>query len=236
MQIVSSTTLSLRSREIKGDDARHYYELFPALARLTQERETELVSEALSGSMEAADAWARQDAGLGISTALRCRYQRAYREVDIDSLISAALLGVVEGIRHFDTGRGSRLVTCIWWWVMCYIRRERIAHRFVRNGPTTYLSDFSVSKDGSRVQDECAGDQRCVLEKLVQDEEMEEMHRLMDGVLNARETEILSRRYTYCKEDVETFSAIGKSLNVSRQRVSQIEEKAVEKLRRAVGA
>lgn len=228
MQTVLSNTLSLRRREIRGDDVRHYYELFPQVQPLTQEREDELVAQALTGCRLAEDTLARQYAGVGISMALRCRFQHSFRGVDVDSLVSAALLGIVEGIRHFDTNRGARLITCVWWWVMCYLRRERNNHRFVKHGPTTYVSDFML-----REQEACPADQPDIADTLIDEEEKGELHRLMADILDDREIEILNSRYASCKEDVETLSDIGERLDVSRQRVSQIEERAIAKLQRA---
>ena len=214
---------------------RHYYELFPSAAPLTQARETELITKALAGCPVAEDVLTRQYAGVGISMALRYRLQRAYQGVDVDSLVSAALFGVVEGIRHFDKTRGARLITCIWWWVRCYVGRERINHRFVKHGAFTYMTDFMLGSSDVSQQESCASDQPDVSAVLEDEEEREELMRLMDNILDEREIEIVNRRYAICREDVETLVTIGESLKISRQRVSQIEVAAVEKLKRAVG-
>lgn len=230
MQTVLSNTLSLRPREIQGDNVAYYYEMFPAVKPLTQAREDELTTQALAGCPDSEDALTRQYAGVGISLALQCRWKRSYRGVDVDSLVSAALLGVVQGIRHFDPDRGARLVTCVWWWVMCYVRLERDKHRFVKNS-VTFMSDFLV-----REQEACAADQPLVGAHLEDEEEKDALRRLMVEVLDERELEILNRRYTSCKEDAETLEEIGKSLNVSRQRIGQISDKAKAKLLEAASA
>lgn len=232
MKTVLSATLSLRCREIRGDDARYYNELFPAVTPLTQEREDTLVGQALSGCRDAEDALTRQYARIAISTALR--YRKIYKEVDLDSLVSAALFGVLEGIRHFDVNRGTRLSTCVWYWVLCYVKRERLNHQFVKRGPTTYVTDFNLWDSGD--QTAYALDQVSVESELEGREEKEKVHRLMEKILNSREFEVLNRRHTSCVEDVPTLTQIGKDLEVTRQRVGQIKDKAIEKLKRAVGA
>ncbi len=230
MKKVLSNTLALRRREIRGEDAKYYYELFPAVESLSPARETELVSQAKAGSVAAEDALARQYAGVGISMALRYRWRKAYQGVDLDSLVSASLLGVVEGIRHFDPTRGARLITCVWFWVRALLGRERAKHRFVRNGPTTYASDFTLN-DGD--QEAYTTDQDPSVEETMSlEEEREEVRRLVARVLNKSEIEVLNRRYASCEE---SMVSIGLDLGVSRQRVSQIHQEAIIKLRRAVG-
>lgn len=231
MQNVLSNTLSLRRREMRGGDVDYYYELFPAVGSLPPEREAELVSQAKTGNLAAEDALVRQYAGVGISMALRYRWTKSYQGVDLDALVSASLLGVVEGIRHFDPTRGARLITCVWYWVRALLGRERAKHRFIRNGPTTYASDFLLNDSGG--QEAYAKDQApSVVETLSLKEEREAINRLMDRVLNEHEIEVINRRYASCEE---TMVSIGKGLGVTRQRVSQIHQVALAKLQRAVG-
>ena len=54
------------------------------------------------------------------------------------------------------------------------------------------------------------------------------------GELDPREREILEARHGLLGEDPKTLSEIGKSLNLSRERVRQLESRALQTLRRAV--
>lgn len=229
MQNVQSNTLTLRRRELRGGDADYYYEMFPPVGSLLPAREAELVSKAKAGCCAAEDTLARQYAGVGISMALRYRWRMAYRGVDVDDLVSASLFGVVEGIRHFDPNRGARLITCIWWWVRAFLTRERAKHQFIKNGPETYASDFLLNDD----QEAYTTDQGpSVVEAMSLDEECGEVCRLMERVLNESEIKVLNRRYASCEE---SMASIGRGLRLTRQRISQIHQEAIVKLRRAVG-
>jgi RNA polymerase primary sigma factor len=131
MHKVASRDLPLRQREVRGEAASDYYELFPPQPPMSAEEELRLVHSMKEGSRDAEDVLTRQYAGVGISMALRFKQSARYEGSDLDDLVGAALLGVVEGLRHYDETRGARVSTCIWFWVRAQLRRCKHKQRFV---------------------------------------------------------------------------------------------------------
>ena len=59
----------------------------------------------------------------------------------------------------------------------------------------------------------------------------EDIETLMDRVLSPRELEVLQRRFGFNNGEAQTLSAVADDLKVSRERVRQIEQRALRKLR-----
>ena len=62
---------------------------------------------------------------------------------------------------------------------------------------------------------------------------MEELLKIMDS-LDPREKEVLIRRYGLLDGEAMTLDQVGQAMNLSRERIRQIEEKALRKLRNPI--
>jgi RNA polymerase primary sigma factor len=65
---------------------------------------------------------------------------------------------------------------------------------------------------------------------------MEKLDQLLDTVLDARESRVLRERYGVGGGAPHTLEKIGQGLNVTRERIRQLESRAIEKLLRSPGA
>ena len=131
MHQVASRDLPVRQREVRGEDISSYYETFPPQPPMSVEVELDLVRRMKAGDPAAEDRLTRQYAGIGISMALAFKKSRRYEGSDLDDLVSAALLGVVEGLHHYEEGRGSRVSTCVYFWVRAQLLRCKKTQRFI---------------------------------------------------------------------------------------------------------
>lgn len=68
-------------------------------------------------------------------------------------------------------------------------------------------------------------------EELIKESQILEMYELLEKILNERERQILSLRYGLHDNKIHTLKEIGERLNITRERVRQIEKKAIIKLK-----
>lgn len=71
-----------------------------------------------------------------------------------------------------------------------------------------------------------------VEENIIKEEQILEMRELLDKILTDREREILELRYGLYNSKIHTLKEIGEILKITRERVRQIEKKAITKLKR----
>lgn len=71
-----------------------------------------------------------------------------------------------------------------------------------------------------------------VEENIIKEEQIKEMQDLLENILTDREREILELRYGLYNSKIHTLKEIGEILKITRERVRQIEKKAITKLKR----
>lgn len=75
------------------------------------------------------------------------------------------------------------------------------------------------------------GEEASVEEEMIKEDQLIEMRELLEKILSDRERNILELRYGLYDDKIHTLKEIGEILNITRERVRQIEKKAIIKLK-----
>lgn len=142
------------------------------------------------------------------------------RNIDEDDMISDALFALSRAVDRFNPWRGYRFST-----YACNV----IARALMRRGKqeSTYRKRFPVQHDVSFERPDRAPDDQTDLY-------VERLHRALQhnlGELTELESRILAQRFPAQREDRLTFQEIGDSIGLSKERVRQIQNIALGKLR-----
>ena len=151
---------------------------------------------------------------------------------DQDDLISIGTIGLIKGIDTYSPEKTTKLTTycarCIENEILMYFRSNN------KNTKNVSLNEsIGYDKDGNEIS-------MIDILKTPDVDYVEEIHtkdklKLLETyfhVLNAREKEILIRRYGLQRRIPQTQKAIAKDLHISRSYVSRIEKRALTKILR----
>lgn len=145
------------------------------------------------------------------------------RNVDEDDMLSDALFALARAVDRFNPWRGYRFST-----YACNV----IARALMRRGKqeSHYRKRFPVQHDVSFERPDRSPDDQTELY-------VERLHRALEqnlGDLTELESRILAQRFPAQREDRLTFQEIGDSIGLSKERVRQIQNIALGKLREAL--
>ena len=155
---------------------------------------------------------------LGLVYAMISRF--GSKKLDEDDLLSDAMLGLTRAVDRFNPWRGYRFST-----YACNV----IARALMRRGKreSNYRRLFPVQFDTSFERAEGLPDFHAELY-------VERLTRVLDdnaGELTDLESEILAKRFPAERKDRLTFQEIGNTIGLSKERVRQIQNIALRKLK-----
>lgn len=204
--------------------------------------------------------------------------------VELDDLIQTGLLGVIAGIKHFDSSRGTRLLVAVNWWVFQALTRAvmndgRLIHLPVHvHEPLAQIKrlhtememrlgrlptrrelanalNLSMPEMERYIQADrkivpldpyiCAEDDnegysfQPVEEALVVNEDDFDQSTEagnIDSLLNrlsVRQKKVIELRFGLKDGSVQTLEEIGKRMRLTRERIRQIQNKAIKKMQLA---
>jgi RNA polymerase sigma factor (sigma-70 family) len=164
------------------------------------------------------------------------------------------MIGLVEAAKRFDGSRGTKFITYAAWWIRKRILRAlaeqpqvvrlsgyqaKIARR--GNGANPVIRPRVIPLDvepregarpvGERLRDPAASPEESVLRDEASDLIREEVARL-----TLPEQRVLALRFGFASDTGLTLQEAGERLSLSRERVRQIEARAIARLRRAVSS
>jgi RNA polymerase sigma factor (sigma-70 family) len=147
-------------------------------------------------------------------------YAKSYQE--IDDLVGQACITLMRALDLFDVQRGYRFSTYATRAIRSELRRDvlrRRRHRDLSVDPVRLMNRSVVCAPRSHP----GGDAYCALEELL-------------GYLEPREVDVVRSRFgLHDRPGCETLQALADRLGVSRERVRQVEQLALRKLRHLAG-
>lgn len=167
-----------------------------------------------------------------------CKLASAYRNhgVSFLDLISVANGGLIEAIDKFDLSRDVKLISYSKWWIM---QRMQSAIEKRNRMPETDLPDeresIQISDDDDTVSERGRATKydTFLIDTEVEEEDQDMLEFVEDimSCLTERERDMVNMYFGRCGYSENTLDKIGKTYNLTKERVRQIIETAFKKLR-----
>jgi RNA polymerase sigma-32 factor len=173
----------------------------------------------------------------------------AGRRSDLLDLVQEGNIGLLEGIRRFDPGRGTRLTTYAGWWIRAYVIKHVMDNaRLVRWGRTraqraAFMRGELPPSEVSMPDDETSALERGwnaserpdeIVESRDATRALQESLDEFRAGLDARDEAILDERLL--SETPQLRRELGRRLAITGERVRQLEANLVHRLSRHMGA
>lgn len=156
------------------------------------------------------------------------KYENTFE--DKDDILSIGIIGLIKAVDSFNYKAKNKLATyaakCIENEILMHFRSNKNKRNF------TWLSTpIGLDKDGNEIElmDVVKDESLPVEDQMIMDEAHKKLYKALK-LLNARELDIISRRYGLLGKKVETQKDIAKGMKISRSYVSRIEKRALMKL------
>jgi len=183
-------------------------------------------------------------ANLGMVYKLACPFARKY-DLDVDDLVQEGIIGLLKAMEKFESKRNLKFITYATPWIQAqlfkYVRKARAGGK-TGEQKEKYLKEVSLDAPLSTQED--SSTMLDLLESEINTEtivaEAEEKRNLQKHMekakqgLNERERHILTSRWLVLEEDFLTLGNLGKQLNLTKERIRQIEKRAMRKFSKAL--
>ena len=154
---------------------------------------------------------------------------------DPEDLVSIGTIGLLKAVDTYDGTKGYKLVTyaarCIDNELLMYFRGRKKQAKDV-----SLFEPIGSDKEGNQISlyDVLEQEPMDIAAMMDQQNDLLRLRDILPQVLNAREQEIICKRYGIGRLSAATQKEIAGQLGISRSYVSRIEKRALEKLRGAL--
>ena len=195
---------------------------------LSAAQETVYLRQYQNGDMHARDILIERN--LRLVAHIVKKYMNSGKETD--EMISVGIVGLVKAVNTYNFEKGSRLATyaarCIDNELLMLMRGDRKLSREV-----SLYDPIGTDKEGNEITLlsilEHADED--IIDQLDKKQSLRKLSKILSKVLTPREYFVVIRRYGLYGHHETTQRELAEQLNISRNYVSRIEKKALEKLR-----
>ena len=152
------------------------------------------------------------------------------RGLSYPELVAEGNFGLLKALDKFEGKRGNKLTSYSVWWI-----RQSILDAINRRNAANQ-EDFPADYEEPLNNEETNAKEVVMPDAFVEEERTDDakpIARLLLSTLNNREYEIIARYYGLDGYDSETLEEIGDSMGLTKERVRQISQKALVKMRGA---
>lgn len=211
---------------------------------LTMEEEKELAAKAFKGDKEAQNKLVT--ANLKFVIKIAGQYQGF--NMDMDDLIMEGSFGLMKAAEKYNPESGARFITYAVFWIRNFIqkaiREQSTGIKFPGNKYDEMKKNkwkiASLDKEINGDDEDATLGSFIVDDRIVSPEEeycMKETKEALEellGTLNEKEKTVISYRFGLNGEKAKSLSEIGEIVNLSKERVRQIEKRALIELRKNI--
>jgi RNA polymerase primary sigma factor len=162
-----------------------------------------------------------------------------HRGLALSDLIAEGNIGLIKAVERFAPDRETRFSTYATWWIKQSIERAVANQSRIVRLPVHVASDLGRLMRAAKRLNQTLGREPS-MEEIAEEMTVNprEVHNLMELLRKTysiqTERRVISYRFGLGGEEPMTLDAIGKIMGVTRERIRQIETKALLKLRRII--
>ena len=216
-----------------------YMKEIESIPLLTAVEEKALATKAFSGDKIAQNKLVKSNLRFVVKIA------KSYKGYEVEDLINEGNIGLMKAAEKFNPECGTKFITYAVWWIKAYIQKSiRETATGIKFPSSKYKEMNNPKWKFSSLNKEVKFDNKNVElisliediysespeEKVIQNYLLNELYQNINE-LNDIEKNVILNRYGFTSDKKKSLSEIGKSLNLSRERVRQIERRAICNLR-----
>ena len=151
------------------------------------------------------------------------------RGLSYSELVAEGNVGLMKAIDKFEVKKGNRMTSYSVWWI-----RQTILEAIQKRNNTDsddYPKDFEGQLENEETAETAVNNPQPFIDDEGEDEEVKSTILELVDRLNDREKEVIIRYYGIYGNQEETLEEIGKGMNLTKERIRQISEKALKKMR-----
>lgn len=216
-----------------------YMKEIESIPLLTAVEEKALATKAFSGDKIAQNKLVKSNLRFVVKIA------KSYKGNEVEDLINEGNIGLMKAAEKFNPECGTKFITYAVWWIKAYIQKSiRETATGIKFPSSKYKEMNNPKWKFSSLNKEVKFDNKNVElisliediysenpeEKIIKNYLFNELYQNINE-LNDIEKNVILNRYGFTSDKKKSLSEIGKSLNLSRERVRQIEHRAICNLR-----